>query len=264
MKSAPDLSYVLPAYNEEENIEMAVRDANAACREFCSSWEIVVVDDGSRDGTPEILARLESEIPELRTIRVEPNRGYTNALRTGFLASTRPWVFYTDGDNQFDPREMARFLAIRKDADLVIGYRVGRKDGILRLLLSRTYNNLQKLYLGLRVRDINCAFKLFRRPFFDVAPIDSDGFLVDAEILIRAQALGLRVLELPVGHRPRIAGRTSVNWKAIPQTLREMRRLRKILAGWPTPEVLRSLPSIGLLQTGEAGQSPSDRSHARS
>lgn len=246
MREAPELSYVLPAYNEEANIEEAVRDADAACREFCSSWEVVVVDDGSRDRTPEILERLRSEIPALKVIRVEPNRGYTNALRTGFLASTKPWVFYTDADNQFDPREVARFLAIRNESDLVIGYRVARKDGWLRLLLSRGYNNLQKLILGISARDINCAFKLFRRRFFDIAPIESDGFLVDAELLVRARLLGLRVRELPVGHRPRAAGTTTVGWKTIPATLRDMVRFRRKLRGWPGDETFGRVPSFGL------------------
>ena len=215
-QSPPQLSYVLPAYNEEGSIEQAVREADGACRAFASSYEVIVVDDGSRDRTPEILRRLAAELPSLWTIRIEPNRGYTNALRTGFLAATKPWVFYTDADNQFDPREMGRFLAARSDADLVIGFRVGRKDGFLRLFLSRVYNKLQRFYIGLDVSDINCAFKLFRRSFFDIAPIEAGGFLVDAEMLIRAKLLGLRVRELPVSHRPRVAGRTTVNWSSIP------------------------------------------------
>jgi len=246
MKGSPELSFVLPAYNEEENIERAVREADSACREVCSSHEVIVVDDGSSDETPRILGRLETEIGALRVIRVEPNAGYTNALRTGFLASNMDWVFYTDADNQFDPREMARFLAARNEADLVIGFRAARQDGFLRHFLSRGYNRIQKHYLGLRVTDINCAFKLFRRSFFDVAPIESGGFLVDAEVLIRAQKLGLRMIELPVGHHPRASGKTTVSWKSIPQTFREMRRLKRILRSWPPPEVVASLPSLGI------------------
>ena len=265
MKDAPELSFILPAYDEEENIEEAVRDAHAACLEFCSSHELIVVDDGSRDRTPEILRRLAAEIPQLRVIRIEPNGGYTNALRTGFAAANRPWVFYTDGDNQFDPREMARFLAVRHDSDLVIGHRIDRKDGGLRYALSRGYNGLQRFLLGLDVHDINCAFKLFRREFFAVAPIRSSGFLVDAEMLVRATRLGLRIRELPVGHRPREGGSTTVSWRSIPQTLRGILQLLRLLQGWPSRELLASLPGRGLgtatLPPPVAANTPRHREH---
>jgi dolichol-phosphate mannosyltransferase len=254
MPSAPEVSYVLPAWNEAANIEKAVRSADAACREFTDRHEILVVDDGSRDETPKILERLEEEIPPLRVIRLDTNAGYSNALRTGFLAARHPWVFFTDADNQFDPREIARFLAVRADSDLVIGYRVARKDGLLRHLLSRGYGNLQMLLLGLRVRDINCAFKLFRRSLFDVIPIESEGFLVNAEILARADRLGLRTRQLPVGHRPRVAGRTTISWKSVPETIRGAFRLRGRLRGWPPAELVASLPEHGLGPAVDAGR----------
>src|SRR5262249_20901487 len=188
----PAISLVLPAYNEADNIERAVRDA-AAAGALAGSWEVVVVDDGSRDATRERLAALESPLgPALRVIRHESNRGYGAALRTGFNAARGDLVFYTDSDNQFDLSELAGFLPLMREWDAVLGYRIDRKDARRRLLTSWVFNRLSCAVFGLTVRDLNCSFKLFRREVLQSLPLASDDFFIDTELVVRLHRGGYR------------------------------------------------------------------------
>ncbi|PYQ47973.1 MAG: glycosyltransferase family 2 protein, partial [Acidobacteria bacterium] len=158
----PRLSLVLPAYNEEGNIERAVRTA-AAAGARAGSYEVVVVDDGSRDATGARLAALEAEMgPRLRVVRHETNHGYGAALRNGFAAAEGDLVFYTDSDNQFDLSELEGILPLMGEWDAVLGYRIARQDARRRLLTSWVFNRLACVVFGLTVRDLNCSFKLFR------------------------------------------------------------------------------------------------------
>lgn len=225
----PELSAVMPAYNEEAILPLAIDEAVAALEELCERWELIVVDDGSTDATPRILAERSQAEPRIKVLTQRPNQGYTKALARGFAAAEYDAVFYTDADAQFDLREIARLFPLLADADMVAGYRDGRQDPWVRLLTSAVYNRLQGMVLGVRARDVNCAFKLFRKSFFDVVTIQSDGFLIDAELYARAKKAGLKWAQLGVTHRPREKGSSTVRLSTITETLRELWRLRRRL-----------------------------------
>jgi glycosyltransferase involved in cell wall biosynthesis len=222
----PRLSLVLPAFNEEGNIERAVRDAARAAAALTPSYEVVVVDDGSRDGTRARLTALEGELgPCLRVLRHEVNRGYGAALRSGFQAARGELVFYTDADNQFDLTELDQFLPLMDAHDAVLGYRVRRRDPRLRLFTSRVFNTLADWVLGLEVRDVNCSFKLFRGEMLRALPLVTDDFMIDAELVARVQRGRWRVAEKGVTHLPRTAGRSTVRPGHVPHTLASLGRL---------------------------------------
>ncbi len=225
----PELSAVMPAYNEEAILPLALEEAVEALGSLCGRWELIVVDDGSTDRTPEILREWSERDPRVRPVTQRPNQGYTKALARGFSEARYDAIFYTDADAQFDLHEIEKLYPLLAEADMVAGYRVGRKDPWIRLLTSAVYNRLQGLVLGVRARDVNCAFKLFRRSFFDAVRIESDGFLIDAELYARAKRAGLTWKQVGVTHRPRERGSTTVRASTVTETLRELWRLRKRL-----------------------------------
>ena len=221
------LSAVLPAYNEEENIETATRRMVEALRSLdLADWEVIVVDDGSVDRTAEIAGRLAAEDPDhIRVFHHNPNRGYAEALKTGFTNARHQLIFYTDSDNQFDVREITSLLPLIEDADIVNGFRIYRFDPLTRLVLSWGFNLLVRIIFRIKVRDIDCAFKLFRREVFDKVNIESKKFFVDAEVLAKARYFGFRMSEVGVRHYPRPAGRSTVRASHIPATLVELARI---------------------------------------
>jgi len=226
-KPIPFLSAVMPAYNEEEVLPLSLAEAVTALEEQCDEWELVVVDDGSTDRTPQILAQWAEREPRLRVVTQKPNQGYSRALIRGFDEVAPGPVFYTDADAQFDLGEIAGLYPLLEEADMVAGYRVGRQDPWPRLVTSWVYNLLQGLILGIRVRDVNCAFKLFRQSFFEGVTLSSDGFLIDAELFARAQAAGLTWVQAGVRHRPRERGSSTVRAGTVAATLAELWRLRR-------------------------------------
>jgi glycosyltransferase involved in cell wall biosynthesis len=192
-----------------------------------ASHEIVVVDDGSRDATPAILARLEGELGErLRVVRHEVNRGYGAALRDGFAASRGALVFYTDADNQFDLKELREILPLMDRNDAVLGYRVNRQDPWLRRFVSGVFNRLSSSAFGMSVEDLNCSFKLFRGPLVRGLVIESNDFFVDTEMVARIHRGGYRYVQQGVTHFPRTAGRSSVRPSDVPRTIRSLVRMR--------------------------------------
>jgi glycosyltransferase involved in cell wall biosynthesis len=217
------ITVVLPAYNEEANIEKQVRAVDDVIHgmEF-DDYEIVVVDDGSVDRTFEICEALRSDLTKLRLLHHEANQGYASALRTGFTAAAMPLVFYTDADNQFDVRELKNLLAAIDDYDIVCGFRIYRFDPFSRLVLSWGYNLLVRILFRIRVRDVDCAFKLFRREIFDRIHIESKKFFVDTEVLAKASKMGMRMTEIGVRHYPRTAGQSTVRPSHIVHTLVEI------------------------------------------
>ncbi|MFY9558290.1 MAG: glycosyltransferase family 2 protein [Blastocatellia bacterium] len=221
------ISAVLPAYNEEENIETAVkRTAEVLGLLGLREWEVIVVDDGSADQTSQIADRLAAEDPaHIRVLHHNPNRGYAEALKTGFTNARHQLVFYTDSDNQFDVREIANLLPLIEDVDIVNGFRIYRFDPLTRLVLSWGFNLLVRVVFRIKVRDIDCAFKLFRREVFDKVTIESKKFFVDAEVLAKARYFGFRMTEVGVRHYPRPAGRSTVRPSHIPSTLMELARI---------------------------------------
>jgi dolichol-phosphate mannosyltransferase len=224
------VSFVYPAYNEEENIAEAVRRAREAAELVrLDEFEIIVVDDGSADGTWRIVQELAAQMPELRPIRHERNQGYAAALRTGFTAARLPLVFYSDSDNQFDLREIRYLLPLTDRYDIVTGFRIYRFDPFTRLVLSWGFNLLVRIIFRIPVRDIDCAFKFFRREIFERITIESQRFFVDTEILAKAKALGLSMTEIGVRHYPRVAGRSTVRPSHVVYTLGELAKIwRKI------------------------------------
>ncbi len=221
------LSIVLPAFNEEGNVERAVADAVAAARALVATHEVVAVDDGSRDRTGAILAELAGRPGStLRVVAHERNRGYGAALRSGFQAAHGDLVFYTDSDNQFDLRELAAFLPLMASCDAALGFRIDRQDPWLRRFVSGVFNGLSSLAFGMSVRDLNCSFKLFRRELIQSLPLESTDFFIDTEIVARIHAGGFRYVQRGVRHFPRTAGRSTVRPSDVPRTLVSLVRMR--------------------------------------
>ena len=220
------ISFVLPAYNEEENIEDSVRRVlEVAAGLGLEDYEVIVVDDGSADRTGEIIDRLKEENPRVVPIHHPSNLGYADALRTGFTSARCNLVFYTDSDLQFDVREVKNLLPASEDYDIVTGFRIYRYDPLTRLFLAWCYNLLARTIFRLRVRDIDCAFKLFRREVFDVIKIRSKKFFVDTEILAKARYHGFRMTEVGVRHYPRSRGQSTVRPSHVISTLRELAKI---------------------------------------
>jgi glycosyltransferase involved in cell wall biosynthesis len=227
------LSVFFPCYNEEANVERTTLAALDACRSISDDFEIIIVDDGSRDRTAEIADRLTREHECVRAVHNRPNRGYGGALQRGFEAATKEWVFYTDGDGQFDFKEIHKLLDLLDRYDIVSAYRLDRCDSVVRRLNGWGWTMLCNLVLGLRLRDIDCAFKIYPRRLFDEITMASEGALIDAEILARATRRGYRIGQAGVHHYPRTAGEQSgANFKVIARAFVELLRLRRqIVAG---------------------------------
>jgi glycosyltransferase involved in cell wall biosynthesis len=218
------ISAVLPAFNEEENIETATARMTETLRSLgLRDWEVIIVDDGSLDRTAEIADRLAADDPShIRVFHHSPNLGYAEALKTGFTNARHQLIFYTDSDNQFDVREIKSLLPLIENADIVNGFRIYRFDPLTRLVLSWVFNLVVRIMFRINVRDIDCAFKLFRREVFDKVTIESKKFFVDAEVLAKAKYFGFRMVEIGVRHYPRPAGRSTVRPSHVFSTLREL------------------------------------------
>lgn len=222
----PALSIILPAFNEEGNIERAVRTSADAVAPLVDSYELVVVDDGSRDETPQILSRLASELGGRLNLVTHPtNLGYGTALRRGFEAARGRFIFYTDADNQFNLEELAGFFPMLNGHEAILGYRVGRQDGAFRLFVSNGYNALASLAFGMPVKDLNCSFKLFRSEALKSLNLQEEHFFIDTEIVVQFHRAGYRYLEKGVRHYPRTAGRSSVRPSDVPRTFLALARL---------------------------------------
>jgi len=201
------LSVVVPCFNEVDNIAAVVREAAAVGRRLGSRLQIIVVDDGSTDGTAAVLDALKRQVPELETVSHVANRGYGAALRSGLDHARFEHVFLTDGDGQFDLGELAQATPLLTRYDVVLGYRRRRSDGVWRALCGRSWTALVNAVLGLRVRDANCAFKVFPRRLLRTASLRSDGALISAELIQAAEQSSLRIAQIPVSHFPRRKGR---------------------------------------------------------
>jgi glycosyltransferase involved in cell wall biosynthesis len=222
------LSVFFPCYNEEANVERTTLAALEACAGVTDDFEVIIVDDGSADRTGEIADRLAGEHDRVRVVHNRPNRGYGGALQAGFLAAKKRWVFYTDGDGQFDFREIGKLVELLDRYDIVSGYRLRRVDPALRRFNGWGWTRLCNLLLGTRLRDIDCAFKIYPRKLFDEITMRSEGALIDAEILAKATRRGYRIGQVGVNHYPRTAGaQTGANLRVIARAFVELYRLRR-------------------------------------
>jgi dolichol-phosphate mannosyltransferase len=216
----PGLSLVVPAYNEAAVIEQAVAEANAALARVVSRFEVLVVDDGSTDETASAVRSLLPRFPRTKLLTHPANRGYGAALRTGFEAARFDLIAFTDADCQFDLTDLGRMLPLTANVPIVVGYRRDRQDPWRRRFYSWGYNVLTRTLLGTRVRDCDCALKLFRRAVLDDLLPESRGFFVNTEMLTRARQRGYPLAELPVTHRPRLKGESKVSVREVPRVLR--------------------------------------------
>jgi glycosyltransferase involved in cell wall biosynthesis len=219
------LSIVLPAYNEELNIEGALDEACEVAASITPAWEVIVVDDGSRDTTAKRVARITKSQPRVSLISFPENRGYGVALRAGFRAARGDLIFYTDSDRQFDLSELRFFVPVMDRTDVAIGFRVYRYDPVLRCLLSWVYNRLVSAVFRARVRDVDCSFKLFRREVLEAIDLETTDFFIDTEMVAKARKWNFRILQKGVKHFPRRAGESNVRASHIPSTLRTVARM---------------------------------------
>ena len=225
------LSFFFPAHNEAENIEGLVAEALETLSDFAERFEIIAVNDGSRDGTAEIADRLAAEHPDVvRVVHHSVNQGYGAALRSGFGAARHPLVAFTDGDRQFKVVDVGRLLRRLEGPDTpdaVLGYRLKRADPFVRRAYARVYRLCLRIFFGLPFRDPDGAFKLFRREALAGIRLESGGAFLSAELLIKLRTRGRRLAEVGVPHYPRTAGQQSgANPRVIFRAVRDFWRLR--------------------------------------
>ncbi len=225
------ISAVLPAYNEEEVIADSVAAMVQALEALGVEYEVIVVNDGSRDRTAEIVADLGRRDPHVRLVAHSENRGYGAALWTGFTSATKELVFLTDGDKQFDVSELREFLPLLDGADMVIGYRKPRADPFIRRLNGWGWNRIVTLLFGYTARDVDCAFKLFPRALLAELNVTSTAHTFSPELIVKARRAGYRVAEVRVTHLPRAAGVAKGSRPdAIVRSLYQLLHLRLALA----------------------------------
>jgi hypothetical protein len=224
------LTVVLPCFDEEENVAEAIRQAAAAARAASVEYEIVVVDDGSRDQTARVAAAIADSDRHVRLIMHSGNRGYGAAVRSGVRAARMPWILLTDSDLQFDLGDLSDFVAYAQTADLIVGWRVLRQDPLRRRLNGAAWSWLVRRLFHIGVRDVDCAFKLVRADLAQSLPLRSTGAMISTELLVQALASGARLEEIGVRHRPRIAGdQSGARPLVVLRAFRELASLRRSL-----------------------------------
>ena len=204
---APSLSLVFPAFDEEDNLAELMAGACKVGEELGGDFEVVVVNDGSRDESPTIIDTWVQRDARIRGVHLAKNSGYGAALRAGLAQARGTWIFFSDADLQFELAQLRDLLAHTPDYDIVAGFRSPRRDPWPRLLIASVWGGLIRLIFGLRVRDIDCAFKLFHRRVVETIPLASVGAFINTELLIRARASGFRIHQVPVNHHRRRHGR---------------------------------------------------------
>jgi glycosyltransferase involved in cell wall biosynthesis len=247
----PGLSVFFPAYNDSGTIASLVITALQTARSLTDDFEVIIVDDGSVDATAQIADELVRTYPQVKVVHHHGNRGYGGALRSGFEAATRELVFYTDGDAQYDPAEMAvLWNAFNDNVDLVNGYKTSRSDPLHRIVIGRLYHHTVKRLFGLRVRDVDCDFRLLRRSIFDTVLLEKSSGVICLEMMKKIQDAGFRIAEVPVHHYHRTHGnsqffnfarlfRTALDvgklWLALVVRREHLRHDRPAVAARPVP-----------------------------
>ncbi len=222
------LSVFFPAYYDEKNIDRVVHEAVAVLEDMdLADYEIIIVEDGSPDRTAEVADELAARYEKVRVVHHPVNRGYGMALRTGFAEAGMDYVFYSDGDKQYDLTELRKFVALIPYTDIVSGFRIKKQYSLYRQVTSYSYNLILRLLFGLNDRDVDCAFKLYPRELFERIELDSKDAFIDAEIAIKARKLGYRTTEVGVTHLPRLDGLSTA---ARPSAI--FRAFKEIFKAW--------------------------------
>ncbi len=228
MSRTPSLSIMFPAYNDGGTIPSMVLTAILTARELTDDFEVIVVNDGSSDYTAEVLDELARVYaPVVRIIHHPKNRGYGGALRSGFAAATKEWIFYTDGDAQYDPHELKLLVAAMTDGvDMVNGYKIERNDPLHRIVVGHLYRFGVKRLFGLKLRDVDCDFRLMRRRIFDTVQLQANTGVICVELMSKVQYAGFGLAEAPVHHFHRAYGKSQFfNWQRVLRTLAALARL---------------------------------------
>lgn len=222
------ISAFFPAHNEEANIETLTRKTAKVLSEICDDYEVIIVNDGSKDRTKEIAESLSKENPKIRLINHEVNKGYGAAVKSGLYGAKLEWVFFTDGDGQFDVNEIKELAKYTSEADFIAGYRIKRADSFMRKLNAFMWGSMVKLLFRFKVRDVDCAFKLFKKEIIDRAKPEAEGAMISTELLAKANKMGYRIKEVGVHHYPRTAGtQTGAKLKVILRAFKELFKLYK-------------------------------------
>lgn len=220
---ATPLSLCFPCYNEQDVIGEVLSGALAVLPEFLEEFEIIVVDDGSTDGTSAAVERVAKRDDRVRLVRHETNRGYGAAVSTALRAAHGEWICFTDGDGQFNMLDLPNLLVHAENSDVVIGYRRRRAEGGIRQFNSSSWKWLIRCLMGLKIRDLDCAFKLFPRWVVECLEMQSEGACISAEIMAQCMRGGVSITEAPVNHYPRSAGKaTGANLKVVLKAFREL------------------------------------------
>ena len=227
MTRAPGLSIFFPAYNDAGTIASLALVAHMAARTLTDDYEVIVVDDGSPDHTGELLDEMAKTFPWLKVVHHGKNRGYGGALRTGFETASKELVFYTDGDAQYDPRELVKLWpALTPEVDFVNGYKISRHNPPHRIVIGRLYHWFVKLAFGLKLRDVDCDFRLMRRSVFEKVRLTRSSGVICVELMKKVQDHGYRIAEVPVHHFHRSYGKSQFfNFPRVARTLRDLTRL---------------------------------------
>lgn len=223
-----ELSVFFPAHNEEANIENTIRKAIAVLEKIAQQWEIIIVNDGSRDKTGVMAQQLAKKEPRIRIITHSFNRGYGEALKSGFYNSRYSWIVYSDADGQFDFAEINKFLEKKDQAQIVAGYRINRQDSQTRRLFGSVWTWLTGFLFGFKVRDVDCGFKLIQKKVIDSIPplVSTRGGMISPELLARAKKAGFKIAEVGVCHYPRKEGKQSgTNLKVIFRSFADLGKL---------------------------------------
>jgi glycosyltransferase involved in cell wall biosynthesis len=222
----PGLSVFLPCHNEEPNLVRVVDNFRSLLDRFASAFEIIVVDDGSHDRTGEIADELAASDSHVKVVHHRVNRGYGGAVISGLNAASMPYVLLCDGDGQFDAGELARLVPMVPDCDVVVGRRVQRADRLVRRLNGQAWTALVRLLFGIKITDVDCGFKLFKREYVQDLDLSARGAMISTELMVKVAARCARICEVEVGHLPRLAGEQSgAHPKVILRAFAELFRL---------------------------------------
>ena len=250
LSNRPSLSIFFPAYNDAGTIASLAIIAHMTARQITDDYEVIVVNDGSPDHTGDLLDEMAGHFPWLKVIHHPKNRGYGGALRTGFETAGKELIFYTDGDAQYDPREMLLlYQALTPDVDFVNGVKIGRSDPFHRIVIGRLYHNFVRMMFGLKLKDVDCDFRLMRRRVFDKVVLNRSSGVICVELMKKVQDHGYRIAQVPVHHFHRTYGKSQFfNFRRVGRTLMDLVHLwtdlvmrKEHLKKKPEPEIAGSV-----------------------